>query len=244
MVGVACPGSKPGSPGVVSARAGHPPRPLGAGHWRSARSAMPSLAWRSPGRRTPRRAPVKSRCASRRVRVPSCGGCLGVYGRLPHAHEHGPSGDGERPGPRQVGRGWSWAPCLSREGAGGVGLLAPSGLHRAWAQAVPPPGHATSRAPGGGRVARTPVRHWPMPRWSWERARTSRRHAMGSLPGCGAPRAPTPSRRAGTGQAGRRGSPRGREGVPMRPLTTHWSRRPTASAHASLRLLGAAHRGR
>ena len=35
-----------------------------------------------------------------------------------------------------------------------------------------------------------------------------------------------------------------RGAVPTRPLTTHWSRRPTAFAPSSLRLLGAAHRGR
>ncbi len=40
------------------------------------------------------------------------------------------------------------------------------------------------------------------------------------------------------------GPPRRRGVVPMRPLTTHWSRRPIASAPASLRLSGAAHRGR
>ena len=99
--------------------------------------AYPRLVWRSPGPRTHRRAPVKSRCASRRMRVPSCGGYLGVYSRLPHSHEHGPSGAGEPPGPMQACRGWSWAPCLSRAGA--VGVVAPSGPHRPGAQAVPPP---------------------------------------------------------------------------------------------------------
>jgi hypothetical protein len=46
----------------------------------------------------------------------------------------------------------------------------------------------------------------------------------GLLPGCGAHRAQTPSRCAGPGQADE-GPSRGRRVVPMRPLTTHWSRR-------------------
>ena len=71
----------------------------------------------------------------------------------------------------------------------------------------------------------TPVRRWPRPLWSWWGAWTSQRRALGLLPGCGAPSAHTPSRCAGAGQEGRRGPPRGRGVVPMRPLTTHWSRR-------------------
>ena len=48
---------------------------------------------------------------------------------------------------------------------------------------------------------------------------------------------------AGPGGVWQQVAPRRRSGA-RRALTTHWSRRPTASARASLRLLGAAHRGR
>jgi hypothetical protein len=57
----------------------------------------------------------------------------------------------------------------------------------------------------------------PVPPGAW--------HHLGILPGCEAHRAQPPSRCAGPSQAGRRGASRRRRVVPMRPLTTHWSRR-------------------
>jgi hypothetical protein len=54
-------------------------------------------------------------------------------------------------------------------------------------------------------------------------------HHLSLLPGCGAHRAQTPRRCASADQADG-GPSRGEHVVPLRPLTTHWSRPPTASA--------------
>ncbi len=114
-----------------------------------------------------------------------------------------------------AGRGWPWAPCLPREGAGWVGSparrQAPSGPTGPVRRPCRTPGRSTSQAPGVSRVAHTargtPVRRWPKPPWSWWGAQTSLRRGVVLLPGCGAHRAiPRACAQAQGRKADRRGA--------------------------------------
>jgi hypothetical protein len=172
--------------------------------------ACARLAGRSAVRRAHRRAPARHRGASRRARVPIGGGWMGVCGRLPHPH--GPSWGGERPGPMQAGCGprvvLGSVPATRGRGLGGHPGTTP-GPQRA------PPDRCA------GRVARTPVRRWRRPPWSWGGAASAVAWSsclgvgptatvtpgdgppLVLLPGCGAHRAHIPSLGAGPGQEGR-----------------------------------------
>ena len=124
----------------------------------------------------------------------------------------------------------------------------PSGPPRPGALAVPLPGRATRPAPEVCRVARTAVRRWSRPPGSWWRAQTSPHRGVVVLrPGCAAhgDRAPgglvppgrpawvrgtqgpdpEPVRRPRSARQADGGPLQGRGVMPMRPLTTHWSRR-------------------
>ena len=84
---------------------------------------------------------------------------------------------GRRQAARQAGRtsGWRGGTCGRAPSSAGH----PGPVYRR----CRPPGRATRPAPGGCRVARTPVRRWRRPPWSWWGARTSQRRSVGILPG-------------------------------------------------------------
>jgi hypothetical protein len=123
-------GRNPRSPGVVSARQCHPPRPLGAGHWQGAWGAVPRVTgcpqgphalasvWRGglpyawsavvclPGAAGP---PVARVCPA-----------VGAEAGSPTRTGRQRLASALCPCRRAAGRGWPWASCLPRDGSGGV----------------------------------------------------------------------------------------------------------------------------
>ena len=239
---------------------------VGVGHWmahrarRLRRRRIPGAGGTSSGTRQRAHAPHPGRAGVRKG------------GGVPTRHTlHGPRWGHGRPSATRVAcRRLVGGIRLCHPGSGRRVAVRP--LARLRGRAGGAVGHGAERRPQratparcAGRVAQTPVKRWSRPPWSWWGARTSLHRGVDILPGRAAHGArdtvaqalPGPPAwvwghtalrpRAGAQEQVKKadgGPPRGRCVVPMRPLTTPWSRRPTAFAPASLRLLGAAQRER